>query len=744
MKRFFKLIMMGAAAMLTVQCAGPTADEKAAQELAGRVVPSLASHITFIQDSDNDSIDRFTLASEGEKIVIRGNNAGSMAVGLNYYLKKYCLTEVSWYANEPVTVPDNLPHVDEEITVDARVPDRFFLNYCTFGYTMPWWDWADWERFIDWMALNGVNMPLAITGQEAIWYKVWHKLGLSDEEIRNYFTGPSHLPWHRMCNVDRWQGNLPTEWLDEQAELQKQIVDRERSLSMRPVLQGFAGHVPAELKEKYPDARTTYVSMWGGFPAEYRCTYLSPEDPLFAKIQKEYLTEQTKLYGTDHLYGVDPFNEVEPPTWNADSLAIISHGIYESLVAADADATWVQMGWLFYNARNKWTPERVKAYLTGVPQGKMILLDYYCERVEEWKLLDKFYGQPYIWCYLGNFGGNTFLASPFANVESRINDVLANGGSNLAGLGSTLEGFDVNPFMYEFVFENAWNFPEHDNIAAIADRRTGRVDQKARQAWRLLADSIFIQNTGCTQGPLLNARPCFEGVTWWTVKPQVKYANANLIEAWGQLLELDSCTTDAYRFDVVNFGRQALGNHYMTLRDNFTKAYRAGDIETARGIAAKMKELAADITEILRGHQSFSLKEWIDDARAKGIDDTQKEYYERNARTLVTIWGPGKNLNDYANRQWAELNASYYSPRWAMFLDDALTALENGRPFDQDAFYEKSRAFENAWIEPSQQKIEYLEPLDGVEVARRMYKKYAPEILSTPESRGATTCPVVK
>ena len=79
-----------------------------------------------------------------------------------------------------------------------------------------------------------------------------------------------------------------------------------------------------------------------------------------------------------------------------------------------------------------------------------------------------------------------------------------------------------------------------------------------------------------------------------------------------------------------------------------------------------------------------------------------------------------------------------------MFLDDALAALENGRPFDQDAFYEKSRAFENAWIEPSQQKIEYLEPLDGVEVARRMYKKYAPEILSTPESRGATTCPVVK
>ena len=70
---------------------------------------------------------------------------------------------------------------------------------------MTWWKWSDWEHFIDWMALNGINMPLAITGQEAIWYKVWSKLGLTDEEIRGYFTGPAHLPWHRMCNLDGWQ-----------------------------------------------------------------------------------------------------------------------------------------------------------------------------------------------------------------------------------------------------------------------------------------------------------------------------------------------------------------------------------------------------------------------------------------------------------------------------------------------------------------------------------------------------------
>ncbi|WP_295712616.1 alpha-N-acetylglucosaminidase TIM-barrel domain-containing protein [Mucilaginibacter sp.] len=50
---------------------------------------------------------------------------------------------------------------------EASVPNRFFLNYCTFGYTMHWWKWEDWEHLIDWMALKGVTMPLSITDQEA-------------------------------------------------------------------------------------------------------------------------------------------------------------------------------------------------------------------------------------------------------------------------------------------------------------------------------------------------------------------------------------------------------------------------------------------------------------------------------------------------------------------------------------------------------------------------------------------------
>ena len=298
-------------------CACSRHDDAAVRALARRIIPDHEKEFRFERMADSaDGPDCFELESRDGKIVIRGNNSNSIAVGLNHYLKNYCLTTVSWLACNPVEMPDVLPQIDGKVRIEARTQERFFLNYCTFGYTMPWWQWKDWERFIDWMALNGVTMPLAITGQEAVWQRVWTRLGLTDEEIRTYFTGPAHLPWHRMSNLDYWQGPLPQEWIDHQAKLQKKIVARERELNMKPVLPAFAGHVPQELKRLYPDATITRVSRWGGFADQYRCSFLDPQDPLFDEIQKAYLEEQTRMFGTDHIYGADPFNEIDAPSWD--------------------------------------------------------------------------------------------------------------------------------------------------------------------------------------------------------------------------------------------------------------------------------------------------------------------------------------------------------------------------------------------------------------------------------------------
>jgi alpha-N-acetylglucosaminidase len=73
-------------------------------------------------------------------------------------------------------------------------------NVCTHSYSLVWYDWPQWEAFIDWMALSGVNMALAMTGQEEVQYKVFVQLGLSDTDIRHWFNGPAFLTWSRGQN----------------------------------------------------------------------------------------------------------------------------------------------------------------------------------------------------------------------------------------------------------------------------------------------------------------------------------------------------------------------------------------------------------------------------------------------------------------------------------------------------------------------------------------------------------------
>ncbi|MBQ8423369.1 MAG: alpha-N-acetylglucosaminidase [Coprobacter sp.] len=708
-------------------------DKSAMRGLISRLLPEYSNYFE-IKKIKSDS-DCFELWSEGDKVVIAGNNANSMAVGLNHYLKYYCKTEVSWFDYNPIEMPEVLPIVDKKVHIEARVQNRFFLNYCTFGYTMPWWKWREWEHFIDWMALNGVNLPLAITGQESIWYKVWTELGLSDEEVRNYFTGPAHLPWHRMLNIDYWHGNLPMSWLDGQEELQKKIVARERELNMRPVLPAFAGHVPQELARIYPEAKITRLGAWAGYANEYACSFLDPMDPLFRKIEQAFLKQQKKLYGTDHIYGIDLFNELTPPSWEPDYLARVSRQVYENLRSVDKDATWLQMGWLFFNDRKDWTDERVKAYLTSYPQEHQMLLDYYCEAQEVWQRTEKFFGSPYIWCYLGNFGGNSRLCGKIDVINERIENTFVNGGDNFSGIGSTLEGFDLNPFVYEYVFEKAWDFDTHKNISqwvdCLADQRVGKIDENARKAWQLLIDSVYTDQTTPGQCSWLNVRPTlgkartYYSSTWFSCK------NRNLLATLDLLLSVDSKRA-THEFDIVNITRQMLSNHFDIVRARYDKAYADKDFTAMKEAETILRDILTDTERLLATNTTFLMGKWIADARSWGTTDTEKTYFESNARNLLTTWGDEDMLlNDYASRTWAGLVKSYYGVRWNRFFDAVNEAVAAGAEFDDtrfEAYKKEITRYEKRWWNEQIDTFSATPTGDGISIAREIIEKYRSQI----------------
>ena len=697
--------------------------------LAHRILGNKDTHFIFV--CQPDTIDYFQIEAAYEHhILIIGNNDNSLAMGLNYYLKHIAGVHVSWLLCEPVELPVEFPTPPETIRKEALVKDRFFLNYCTYGYTMPWWKWPQWERFIDWMALNGINMPLAITGQEAVWYEVWKEFGMTDEEIRSYFSGPAHLPWHRMANLDGFGGPLPMSWLEGQKDLQQQIVAREREFNMTPVLPAFAGHVPRRFAEMHPDADIQQLSAWCGFEPTY---FLNSADPLFAKIQKSFMDKEIALFGTDHIYGVDPFNEMDPPSWEPDYLANVARNIYTSLQQSDPEARWLQMTWVFYYKRKSWTPERLRAYLTAVPQDKLVLLDYFCEKTEVWRTTEGFYGQPFIWCYLGNFGGNTMLVGNINELEKKLNAALKEAGPNMTGIGSTLESFDVSPQIYEYLFDRAWE-REPDVHQWIDDWSYLRAASHIyKNDWQLLNDSVYKDWSFYGLGTQLVARPSLEGHGTYYTKPYYSYSNDTLKEIcmafvtkWSSKDNVDyfgSSWTwkDTYLYDLVNLFSQWMGNHFMDIRNDFTVAYKNRDVKEMERQVELANQLFADVDTLLNTHSAFMLGPWIEAARDWGTTKKEKDYYERQARTLLTVWG-GPVLNDYANRMWGGLVGDYYAKRWNLFFEAVIKAVKEGKEFDEKAFGEELSKFEHTWTE---NHTKY--PVEPLELKREL-----PNVMNVP------------
>ena len=164
-------------AVLCLSCLFPSAsyavtpEEAAAQGLVHRLLPDRESAFTFEAIPREDGKDVFEVESRGGRIVLRGNNGVAMASALNHYLNHYCNASVSLQGHQ-LRLPEPLPVVKQKIRIVTPFQYRYSFNYCCFSYSMAWWDWEQWERCIDWMALHGINMPLAVTGQESTWRNV--------------------------------------------------------------------------------------------------------------------------------------------------------------------------------------------------------------------------------------------------------------------------------------------------------------------------------------------------------------------------------------------------------------------------------------------------------------------------------------------------------------------------------------------------------------------------------------------
>jgi len=690
--RILKFVFLLAVLFLNTHIKAQTFD--AVRQLAERRAPWLTKSLVFKSIPANKGKDVFELFSRNNKIEISASGANAAAEGLNWYLRYYCHRSMS-HMGDNLSPIGKIPLVKEKIRIDSPYPYRYALNYCTISYSMSFYNWADWERELDWMALNGVNIMLAPVGMEAVWQNTLKKLGYSDQETLEFIPGPAFGAWWLMGNMESWGGPVTQNLINQQADLEKKIIARMKGLGIEPVMHGFYGMVPTTLKNKVKVDVISQGKWAGGFT---RPDFLSTGDPAFKRIADIYYNEMKKLYGADlHYFGGDPFHE----GGSAKGVDLKASGaVIQQLIQQHyPGSTWVLQGWQS-NPSAK--------LLDGLDKKKTLIIELFGENTNNWEKRKAYDGTPFIWSNVSNFGEKNGIYGKlqrFADETYRAKNSIY--GQFLKGVGIIPEGINNNPVTFDLMLELGW----HDQhikvnswIKGYTLARYGKTNDKIEKAWQGLLETAYSSPEIYQEGPsesIFCARPdtLINSVSSWGTRKRNydtnKFRDAVLLFASAAA---DFKESETYQTDLTDFVRQVQANKGDGIYQAIIEAIKNKDKIRLAGEGAKFLALISQQDSLLNSNRFFTLHRWLKQAIVFGTNQADRANALKNAKAQVTYWGPDYNpktdLHEYAHKEWAGLLGSLYTERWKLFIAYHLRKL-NGEETAKPDYYKLETGWAN-------------------------------------------------
>jgi alpha-N-acetylglucosaminidase len=663
------------------------------------------------------------------QVTVRGDTPVALVRGAYAWLRDAGAAHVSWDGDR-LALPARFADGGSG-RVESPFRRRAYLNTCTYGYTTPFWDWPRWRREIDWMAVHGIDMPLAMEGQEFVWQALWREQGLTEAELADYFSGPAFTPWQRMGNLEGYRAPLPAAWILKKRELQRRILAQMRALGMDPILPAFGGYVPKAFALKHSKARIYRMRAGAGF---HETWWLDPTDPLFARLAARFLALYTATYGPGTYYLADSFNEMTPPiredgsdaggafddgagraaaakaavdpALKARRLAAYGKAIHEAFARARPDAVWVMQGWLFGADQDFWTPEAIAAYLSEIPDEKLMILDIGEDRYRDiWKKARAFGGKRWIYGYVHNYGGANPVYGDLDGYRRDIAELTKSPeAKRLEGFGMFPEGLNNNAIVYAEAYDLAWNAGGATRAAWLktyARARYGRTTPELEQALNRVVEAAYSSRYWTPRwwnnraGSYLFFKRPTETIATFEGHPGDRKELAAAVRELAALAP-GFQSEPLFVIDLTDFSRHLISEEIDLLLIQAVTAYRRGDLDAGDAARRKVEDLALGLDALL-GVRKETLATWIDAARAYGDTPEDARAYELNAKAQVTVWGGTGNLADYASKAWQGLYRHYYLPRWTMFLD-ALRRAGAGA-FDEAAVVAAITAWEDAWVD---------------------------------------------
>lgn len=688
-----------------------------------------------IDDNKTSGKDFYEISStKNGKIAIRGNDGVAIASGLNYFLKYYCRVNVSQQTKQ-TKMPKSIPVIEQAIHKETDCEVRYAYNFCTLSYTMQFYGFDEWQRELDYLMLNGVNVILDTTASEALWVMYLQRYGYTANEAIDYVCGYAYKAWWLMGNIEGFGGNVGDQWIYDTLEMARINQRYMTVMGCMPCLNIFAGTLPANFSKKadatltdmgYPNIANhiTGTGLWSGFSRPYS---LNSTFSGFERMSADFYEVQNHLYGrvTDY-YAGDFLHELAPalvpPSFNK---AAFSRAVLNHLINENEDACWIMQAW-----EGNPLPEVVAGF--GEDREKHVLmLDLAASNATRWNNTEnyggfEFGGTSWVFCMLDNFGGRTGMHGAFENIMNRIFDAYE-GASHFKGIGITPEGTEENPASYDFYWELIWVSP--NDVPAGQDRRTfvknyvakwideysvrryGSESDNIRQAWRILGETVYGTKTINAAGintifgkyPILLANG---SNTAHYASPYYRppYNAESLEKALGLLMmEYDNLKSEeTYIYDLCDVMNQVLINSSSVYYTEMVKGLVYNDFNRFRSYKNKfircielIDEVSSHVSDTTLRNWVGRVDNWVNDDRTGEYSDYDIDTMKHNALMLITTWATHDELIGYANRCYSGLLNDYYARIWGHYLEKTELASLNGIctiPKDDKALY-----FEYAW-----------------------------------------------
>lgn len=617
-------------------------------------------------------MDAYKISDQDGKILIEATSGVAAASAFRWYLEERCNSYVGPMTRR-LNFPATPPQVGEAHADSSRCLYRYFLNYCTYGYSLAFWKWDEWENLLDWMMLAGYNLVLNPLGNELVWINLLQKMGYSPEDARKFVAAPTFYPWQCMMNLESWASAAPQAWYEERVALAHKINERLQPFGAAVMLPGYAGMVPSDFAEHFADSNPLDQGIWCGLP---RPSILLPTDPYFDKVADLFYETQRDLMGDNfHYFSADPFHEggdsslVDLPSYAQKCLAHMG--------AVSENPVWFLQGWQNNPLRDM---------LRAMSPANVLIGNL--RSTDKADGGDNFADYPWMYCCVNNFGGQRILRGNMNKMLTQAYECLTNPEYTCIGIGIIPEGIEDNEILYDIFADLAIRQEAIDPDAWLRRRleiRYGFVTPEVEEGWKIIRDELLVYDTekdpkesALLTRPTLtvNKVSAYSGTRFPFEPKRAEEALRLLCTAQDKLL-----ATESGRLDLIDLARATIANLAWIYLVGIQKAYKYKEEDYFEESVAKFMQCYDIQEKVVACDKHLMLGPWLERAKANGNTPAEKAYFEFLARTLVTLWANrqgAEELRDYAAKEWDGMLSDFYRPRWESYINILRRAMLTG------------------------------------------------------------------